>query len=540
MEPSRYIGRVGGLAVALGVGAAVFTGGGGTAWAEPDSSVSAGSSRERSVRPTTHGPESAAQFTTGGRTHSTKRENRPEAIGTQDLRSRRPLPPERKSQRRTPRPRRRNGPVGVIDKTDKTETKTPADMASRPTLRDRPRDAVPRLDRSASPLSSRSIVRSFLATRPSVVAALPDESDATSPGHAVSSVVARVPSRVLRPFAADSSPGTPPVNSPAEFLPLAAIRRGLSGARVSLDQPSATAASPTLVLNGYNIVASSVENVVSFYGLFTIPPGTPGVVQGSQEFDVVDPDSGDTVGSFDALVTNSDTFFLGRKYRQLYVTDAAVEEGADPNATPLPGTLIASITFDKKGRFGTLYTSTPSDTGNVVSLKFVTPRRDFRIPFRYDGLPVFEAVSIPVRLTDEYYIAPAPDSPQRLISIAGAPPFYSVAQGEQVFNVYQTGNDVPLGSFRGYFTTTSDALGAFTEAILVAETISGPVGTEPWQVPSVGAVYNVIYPWNILYSGIPSDSGPPVIKTTITTRFGDIPLPLRFFDATTIPDFGSS
>ena len=65
------------------------------------------------------------------------------------------------------------------------------------------------------------------------------------------------------------------------------------------------------------------------------------------------------------------------------------------------------------------------------------------------------------------------------------------------------------------------------------------MGTEPWQVPSVGAVYNVIYPWNILYSGIPSDSGPPVIKTTITTRVGDIPLPFRFFDATTIPDFGS-
>ena len=130
------------------------------------------------------------------------------------------------------------------------------------------------------------------------------------------------------------------------------------------------------MLNGYNIVATSVQNVVSFYGLFTIPPGTPGVAQGSQEFEVVDPDSGDTVGTFDALVANTDTFFLGRKYRELYVTDAAVEEGADPTATPLPGTLISWITFDKKGRFGTLYTSTPSDTGNVVSLKFVTPRRE--------------------------------------------------------------------------------------------------------------------------------------------------------------------
>ena len=36
MGASRYIGRIGGLAVALGVGAAVFTGYG-VAWAEPDS-----------------------------------------------------------------------------------------------------------------------------------------------------------------------------------------------------------------------------------------------------------------------------------------------------------------------------------------------------------------------------------------------------------------------------------------------------------------------------------------------------------------------
>ena len=36
MNASRYIGRIGGLAVALGVGAALFTGNG-IAWAGPDS-----------------------------------------------------------------------------------------------------------------------------------------------------------------------------------------------------------------------------------------------------------------------------------------------------------------------------------------------------------------------------------------------------------------------------------------------------------------------------------------------------------------------
>ena len=47
MNASRYIGRIGGLAVALGVGAALFTGNG-IAWAGPDSDDSSVSSESGS------------------------------------------------------------------------------------------------------------------------------------------------------------------------------------------------------------------------------------------------------------------------------------------------------------------------------------------------------------------------------------------------------------------------------------------------------------------------------------------------------------
>ena len=102
---------------------------------------------------------------------------------------------------------------------------------------------------------------------------------------------------------------------------------------------------------------------------------------------------------------------------------------------------------------------------------------------------------------------------------------FTVAQGEQVFNVYQKsddGNDVVVGSFKGYVTTTSDALGATTEAILVTEVLGDPpVGTDASQVPQVGSVYNVIYHFGVVYSAnTPGPDDPPgdVVRVKVMTR----------------------
>jgi len=195
---------------------------------------------------------------------------------------------------------------------------------------------------------------------------------------------------------------------------LAALRRELSGAVANLDQSNATTVSPTLVLNGYDVVPTSPEHVISFYGLFTSPPATPGSLQGTQEFKVVD-QTGKTVGTFEAFISNSNSFVLGGgTYTELYVTDSTATEGSDPAATPPIGTLISSITFGKSGRLGLIYTSTPSGPDSVVSLKLTTPLKDIPIPLPYDGALVFTAVDRPFELNEDYYIAPAPGSPENI------------------------------------------------------------------------------------------------------------------------------
>jgi hypothetical protein len=354
----------------------------------------------------------------------------------------------------------------------------------------------------------------------------------------------------LSPFAG-GSPTAPLVDPPAALAALAAPRREFSGAVASLASPAASNPSSSLIFNKYEIVPGSSENVISFYGLITVPPALPGSVQGTQEFNVVDPDTGATVGSFEALVSNTNSFvFGGGTLMAIYVTGVA--DDADPAATPAPGTFISQVTFGKKGRTGFQYTAVPSDPRAETSLKLLTPLGDIRIPFRYDVTKTYSEVNRPLELTRDYYIAPAPGYDQTFTSISGVTPGFTAMQGEQVFAVYQKtrdgveGNDVVIGTFKGYVTTTSDAIGTSTEAILVTEVLSGTEGTGPGDVPSVGSIYNVIYHFGIMYSSIPSDSG-DVVTTKLFTVFGDIKMPITWsassppvYESFPIPDTGYS
>jgi ABC-2 type transport system ATP-binding protein len=76
MGAARYVGRVGGLAVALGVGAAIFTGGCGVAWAAPatngSSSVSPDSSTD-SANPAASGSANAGAAGASGSRHTSTR-----------------------------------------------------------------------------------------------------------------------------------------------------------------------------------------------------------------------------------------------------------------------------------------------------------------------------------------------------------------------------------------------------------------------------------------------------------------------------------
>lgn len=147
--------------------------------------------------------------------------------------------------------------------------------------------------------------------------------------------------------------------------------------------------SPTLTLNGYNLLPSSTENVTSFYGQWSNFPGGPTFVQGTQEFNVVDPATSETVGTFGALVSSGTPFaFLGPlsfgQYKEILVTS----NNAGEQEPPVGGSIIASQTF---GRFGWSYSALREPTGTVVSFKLLTPFGDLPpIPMTFDATELME------------------------------------------------------------------------------------------------------------------------------------------------------
>jgi hypothetical protein len=76
----------------------------------------------------------------------------------------------------------------------------------------------------------------------------------------------------------------------------------------------------------------------------------------------------------------------------------------------------------------------------------------------------------------------------------------------------------------------------YTEEILVTGDVSGTVGTAAGDTPPVGSLYNVFYilgdhSFYNLYSVTPSSSGDVVSDTIVTRFFGDIDIPISFYDA---------
>lgn len=266
-------------------------------------------------------------------------------------------------------------------------------------------------------------------------------------------------------------------------------------------------ATPTLKLNGYNLVPSSTETIRSFYGRWTYLPGAPSLVQGSQKFDVVDPETNQPAGSFDALVSRGD----GYNYMTLLVTaNDGTNVGTEAGQTPPVGSLISKF---RLGPIGWTYTAMPAETGDVVSFKLTTPFGDIPLPIAFDaaaGIADHTFDNRPVRFANGYSFAPADPTAEIITGTSGVPPFFTAVQGNQTFNVYDP-DGATVGSFDGLFTTTSDILGNYTQAVLVTSNDGTNVGTEPGQVPPVGSVYNVCYTGTdtnyLLYSSLPSQSG---------------------------------
>ena len=318
-----------------------------------------------------------------------------------------------------------------------------------------------------------------------------------------------------------------------------------SGAATGLDPQPAVPASPTLILNGYAVLASTPLNVTSFYGKYSTGPSTAGSIQGRQQFDLVNQQTGDIVGKFGALVSQNNSFGLighRRVHTELLVTD--IEEGTvgtGPGEIPPLSSRIGAGAIKNSG-YGSVYSAMPEPGGSVVRWTLLTPFGRIPLPPFYDatkGFADYGELNQPFSLANGYSVGPAnPENPWLTTAIAGLSPIYTVEQGLQKFRVYDTATGVATGTFTGCATPTRDALIFHTLAILVTDTDgSTNIGTGPGQVPPRDTVYNLFYIGSLrphlLYSSSPSPSG-DVISTQLVTPTGALHLPF-VFNASTPP-----
>jgi hypothetical protein len=157
----------------------------------------------------------------------------------------------------------------------------------------------------------------------------------------------------------------------------------------------------------------------------------------------------------------------------------------------------------------------------------------------------------PIVLTDGYELAPATGAAETITSVTGLAPTDVAIEGNQLFDVYDTATGAATGAFEGEVTNTSDVLLNYTEEILVTGDVSGTVGTAPGDTPAVGTLYNVFYLFGSdkfynIYEVQPSADG-NVVTDTLVTPYGDINIPISFYDATdlgveqfTVPTTGES
>jgi hypothetical protein len=304
-----------------------------------------------------------------------------------------------------------------------------------------------------------------------------------------------------------AAPGVPPGVVSLAVTSVVEIALAVSTSVLNIGMPSPTAAPPRMKLNGYNLVPDTTEDVTSFYGQWTYLPGAPSLVQGQQHFDIVDPRTEASVGDFDALVGRGN----GYNYTSLLVTaNGGGNVGTGAGEVPPVGSLITQF---KIGPVGWAYSSMPTADGDVLSFALLTPFGNIPLRTTFDGSAGIADHTFddrPVRLTNGYSIAPVDPLGETITATSGILPLYTSIQGRQTFGVYDpTGNQV--GAFEGVFTTTSDILGTYTQAILVTGNDGVDVGTAAGQTPPMGSVFNAVYAGNddnyVLYTSLPSPQG---------------------------------
>ena len=359
-----------------------------------------------------------------------------------------------------------------------------------------------------------------VAPRPSAAVTVAEPSITTSAVQAapsqpaqsasVSASASPIPLSALVAHASPEVTADPATTASVVALALTAvIQMGvmLTVAAINPAPPSPSTSTPTLFLNGLDLVPDSIKEITSIYGRWTYLPGAPGLIQGRQQFAVVDPKTSEKVGSFGALVSRGN----GIDYTSILVTsNDGTNVGTAAGQTPPVGSLITRF---KLGLIGSSYSAIPTPSGNLVSFRITTPFGDIPLALTFEaakGIADRTVDNRPIDLGDGFSMAPADPNGETLTAISGVLPLFTTVQGRQVFNIYDSAGHT-VGSFDGVFTTTADIISTYTQAVMVTGNDGINVGTGPGLVPPVGSVYNVIYEGgddhSILYSSLPSPSG---------------------------------
>lgn len=299
--------------------------------------------------------------------------------------------------------------------------------------------------------------------------------------------------------------------------------------------PTTSTLNQTLTVNGYKLVPSSTEMVTSFYPQWAFWPGGPTLVQGQQQYSVVDPKTNEPLGTFDALVSTGSPFTIRSRYVELLVTaNDGTNVGTGPGQIPPVGSLIAN--FDLIAGFGWSYSAMPSSPNDVVSFKLTTPFGDIALPYGFNaakGIADHTVDNQPIYLGNGYNIAPADPTAEIYVGTSGFLPYYTTVQAHETFNVRDSAGNT-VGTFEGVVTPTSDVMGVHTEAILVTANDGINVGTAAGQTPPVGSVFNVMYENSdttyVLYSSLPDPYGDVVSNIKVdgntVTNINTFPLNL--------------
>lgn len=337
---------------------------------------------------------------------------------------------------------------------------------------------------------------------------------------------AEAPTKALSAVRAGRRSGTP-----SAAVPAAARRQPSPVAGIARAKQQSNPVA--LVLNGYNVIPASPMEAVSFYGPTTGGPANSGL-QGNQEFDLVDPNTGAAVGSFSAHVTQN-----GKNRTEVFqVTEIhSGTAGTGSGDTPPVGSIISVI--GQGTRVTKVYSDMPSPdapNGFVAQHYRVSPFGTMNLPVKYHAAHLhtdFGAANMPLDLLNGFSIAPHTADTEVINTITGMPPMFTVLQGSQAYSVYDR-NNVRVGNFTGLVTTTSDFGGTSTKMIVVTDTgDETDIGVGPGQIPPVGTVYNVIYlpKATLLYQSSPGGH----VSTTLATKKSTVPVKIGNLDASAPP-----